>query len=285
MEILKKNTIMKTISIYLKGGLGNQLFQIAFLFSLSQKTQHKMILTENVIGPRQRLYFNNIFCNFSKFIDTKYNSKNAKLIMEHKEFHYTTYEENKIYQNKNEICFNGYFQNTKYFVDYLQSLKEFINYKTLLEINNIQYQYNTIALHLRFGDYLKFNKVYVKLSSNYYINAIKTLEQHRVINSIIIFHENNTEDSKLIEEYVDEIKSKYPNMNVKDVYIDYGINDDWKQLLLISQCENIIIANSTFSLWGAYFNGHANVCYPSEFFCDKRNVSGLFLKGWYIVEQ
>ena len=243
-----------------------------------------MILTENIIGPRQRLYFNNIFFNFSKFIENKHNLKNAKLITEHKEFHYTTYEENKIYQNKNKIFFNGYFQNTKYFVDYLQSLKEFINYKTLLEINNIQYQYNTIALHLRFGDYLKLNKVYVKLSLNYYIDAIKTLE-HKVINSIIFFHENNVKDSKIIEEYVDEIKSKFPYINVKDVYKDYGISDDWKQLLLISQCENIIIANSTFSLWGAYLNDHANVCYPSEFFCDKRDVSGLFLKGWYMVEQ
>lgn len=272
----------KKLSIQLKGGLGNQLFQIAFLYSLSQKTHDIIVLKNLVIGQRQKLYFENILATFVKCIDNKFNNKKAKLIKENNEFCFENFDEKEVFKNSKEICFNGYFQNVKYIEQYLQSFKIFLEYESLLIKNDITYQHNTIALHLRFGDYLKYDKIYVRLPKEYYINAIKTIE-NSTIGSIIVFHENNTKDSTLLTEYISAIKSEYPHLNIKDIYKDYGITEDWKQLLMISQCDNIIIANSTFSLWGAYLSDHTNVCYPSEFFCDKRDVSGLFFKTWHKI--
>ena len=76
-----------------------------------------------------------------------------------------------------------------------------------------------------------------------------------------------------------EIYSGFTFMKVDDTI------DDWKQMLLMSLCHHNIIANSSFSWWGAYFNENNRkiVCYPSLWFgpaLAQKDVSDMTPPEW-----
>jgi hypothetical protein len=80
---------------------------------------------------------------------------------------------------------------------------------------------------------------------------------------------------------ISKLSGKYPQVSF--IKVDDAI-PDWKQLLIMSCCHDNIIANSTFSWWGAYFNETPEkiVCYPDRWFGPKLNndVRDLFIDSW-----
>ena len=62
---------------------------------------------------------------------------------------------------------------------------------------------------------------------------------------------------------------------------DYNI-EDYEQMLLMSLCQHNIIANSSFSWWGGYFNNNLekNVCYPSVWNGSTNETQDLFPENW-----
>ena len=57
------------------------------------------------------------------------------------------------------------------------------------------------------------------------------------------------------------------------------IDFDYEELFVISLCNTIICANSTFSIWAAYLSGHSNVYLPPWF-----NKDRFLLPGWVNVD-
>ena len=272
------------IYIELKGGLGNQLFQIfcGISYALENKTQFRIIKIKlDKTSPHDNkslrpTYFHNFLSNLSKFTCDNIN------VIRYNEQSFTY---NKIPNINIDGKLNGYFQSPKYFESNYQDIINLIDLdKQKKEIKEKYKEYfsnkNTTSLHFRIGDYTKKPDFHVILNTKYYIDALKfILEKDDTCDTILYFNEK--QDNNIVEIMINNIKKSYPQLNF--IQCSYEI-EDWEQLLLMSLCNHNIIANSTFSWWGAYFNQNLEkiVCYPNVWFGQKCNNStrDLFPENW-----
>ncbi len=271
------------ITVFLMGGLGNQLFQIAFCIAYSIRNKKPFFFKYSDtldIGVVRPTYWNNFLKSLKPF--TKENIYNLNRITEY-QFDYIEYP-----PNLDNIEFFGYFQSYKYFDDQFTNILKFMKIDTFK--NKIKNDFNhildnnTISLHIRLGDYKFKQDCHPVMPVGYYINSLKYIlnSNSEYSNSkVVIFFE--LDDFSIVEkEYLNVLKNNFTNLDF--VLIDSKLSD-WEQLLFMSCCKNNIIANSSFSWWGAYFNDNINkiVCYPSEWFGPKlkdKNVNDLFPTLW-----
>ena len=85
-----------------------------------------------------------------------------------------------------------------------------------------------------------------------------------------------------VNDIIKELKKLHPKVSFERGGVKL---EDWEQMLLMSCCDHHIIANSTFSWWGAYFNNKPGklVCYPKKWFNSEPHNAGtvdLFPEGW-----
>jgi Glycosyl transferase family 11 len=151
----------------------------------------------------------------------------------------------------------------------------------------------TVAMHFRIGDYTAIQEAHPILTLDYYRDALKHVIQHAPIKhadaqgkiNVLIF--NQACDNAVIVDHMRQLSTEFAHRcrfhKVPDMF------DDWKQLLLMSVCDHNIIANSTFSWWGAYLNQTPDkvVCYPGTWFgpaLKKHDTRDLFPDGWVQIK-
>jgi hypothetical protein len=269
---------------YLQGGLGNQLFQIFTTINYSLQHKKAFAFTNQIqLDSKRSTYWQTFLRPLAKFTkEINYNQLHKPNEMSHckeKEF---SYNELPTIRNDN-ILLIGYFQSYKYFTQYSKSIMKLIK----LEEQRINTQLtfktydlsNTISLHFRRGDYKSLQHSYILLDSTYYDNALKYICKHENVTALVFCEKNDLTEVLSI---IDKLKQNNPTIIFK--LIDFNITD-WHQLLLMSLCKYNIIANSTFSWWGAYFNTNPEkiVCYPDRWFGPKLrhyDTKDLFPVEW-----
>ncbi len=256
------------ITCHLMGGLGNQLFQIFTLISLSIDSNNKFILPAylDVAGTKRHTYWDSIFCKLKCFTATKLLDKYT---IKENFFHYNNLRP-ELLRNDN-FCLYGYFQSYRYFQTNYDVICRMIGIDELQ--NNTRNRFistidlkNTISMHFRIGDYKQVQHCHPILTPGYYKSSIShitnKLDDGATI-TVLYFCEEH--DIQSVENTIDGLTHEFPT-----IVFTRASNSlcDWEQMMLMSCCSHNIIANSSFSWWGAYFNTNPSkiVCYPDKWF-------------------
>jgi glycosyl transferase family 11 len=272
------------IIVKLCGGLGNQLFQYALGKSLSIASKLPLKLDINAFkkDTLRKYYLNNFTINeelaTQKEIVVFKNNIFLKAInkLTKNKFHYLNHIVNEknicfepqILKIKKKVYLDGYWQTEKYFKDIENILKKEFVLKTPLNAKNkktlerISVSLNSVALHIRRGDYVNntaTSQFHGNCSLQYYQNAINLISEKIKDPHFFIF----SDDIPWVKE---NLKSKYPMYYLDNNPPEKGYED----LRLMSGCKHFIIANSSFSWWGAWLAENKNkiVIAPKKWFND-----------------
>lgn len=288
------------IIIKLQGGLGNQLFQYAFARNMSienntnlkfdiswYKNSNNRFFKLNSFNTKIEIasnkevvkYFkkDNLQRKIQKSIDLIKLIKFKKIITEN------DLSFNDKYLNIGKNCYvNGYWQSEKYFKNIENiirkefTLKEKIN-DNLFDIYKLIEKSNSISIHIRRGDYLsnKYSRKYHVLQTEYYLKTIELITKKIKNPHFFIFS--------------DDIKWAQDNLNINfnKTFIEPELGSkDYEELILMSKCKHNIIANSSFSWWGAWLNNNTDkiVIAPKDWYkIEAKKTCDLILKSWITI--
>tara|TARA_R110000851_G_scaffold116894_4_gene243370 strand:- start:5281 stop:6009 length:729 start_codon:yes stop_codon:yes gene_type:complete len=217
------------------GWLGNQMFQYACVKALSLR------VGVNCYFPEKEPNLHSIF-NLSSEKSFKPESIGTVLYREPK------FTFSQIPTHIPDLILEGYFQSEKYFKDLEEDIREEFTFKKT-PVRDIPK--NTCSIHVRRGDYVKLENHHPLCSLDYYTKAMSLIPSDKYM----IFSDDN--------DWCRE------NFKQEKVEIVSGNTAD-EDLQLMSLCDNHIIANSSFSWWGAWLSdGRGKVVAPKQWFGAK----------------
>jgi hypothetical protein len=174
----------------------------------------------------------------------------------------------------------GYWQTEKYFKSIEPNIRADFVFGQPMSQKNRQIadeitQSNAISLHVRRGDYVQNTKTFAThgvCSLDYYRAAIQHIAERVDEPNFFVFSDD-------IAWVKDNLKIDFPYQ-----YVDHNNGaESYNDMRLMSLCQHHIIANSSFSWWGAWLNSNHNkmVIAPKKWFANNNNfVTDLYPQGW-----
>jgi hypothetical protein len=258
------------------GGLGNQIFQIFATISYAIKSRNQFkFLNVETLGSGSTTVRNTFWKSFFRRLQPFLIDNITQPIHVIRETGFT-FNELPVNQMVERDCLiYGYFQSYKYFYEHYQILCRIIELEKMKEeligkLNvNEEYLANCVSMHFRIGDYKKIQEFHPLATYEYYRNSLNFIKNKTTKSyNILYFCENDDIDDVMLT--VNKLENEFPDY--KFTRADNTL-EDWEQMLFMSCCHHNIIANSSFSWWGAYFNTQTDkiVCYPSVWFGEIAN--------------
>lgn len=267
--------------LFFSGGLGNQIFEYAFYLYIRNRYPGQRIYgvyDKKKLGEHYGL-------EIDKWFDVQLPppSKIANIITAilygvKKTTGWTGWLDlnRRNCHNPDALCFNAFKLSNKYFPSPNRSWIKFrmdctklstLNKEVLKRIEDS----NSFFIHVRRGDYLSptFKDRFEGCCPlSYYQSAIKDIVANEV--NLIFFC------------FSDDIEWMKDNLDLPNAeYIDWNTGTNSPiDMLLMSQCKGAVMANSTFSYWGAYIGREKKVYYPEKWINSKDGNPEIFFEEW-----
>jgi len=257
------------VTVYLSGGLGNQMFQISTAYSLAMDNKDNAYFNFNEShtpnqGYSASKYKNTIYKEFIHSDNIKIDNEFTQKGQGYEIIPYTP-----------NLHLIGFFQSEKFFINNKEDIinklsqglysekdkvKEVTNFIEKLRPNKI------VNIHVRRGDYYKWPNIHTHCTLNYYNKALSFIK-NKIGDFTPIF---SSDDKYWCEKNFTGLISPF--------------NDEIKDMILMSKCDHNIIANSSFSWWGAYLNKNKNkiVIGPEKWFGPEgpQDQEDIIPKNW-----
>ena len=235
------------------GRIGNQMFQIAGTIGVAVKNGYEFGF------PHWMNYDHAHRFKFSEDIDIQKWFKNPLPVSEPKHPDYNIkwgYHDVSIPDN---VSLKGHFQSEKYFLHCQDLIRHYFEFKQKDED-----RCNTIAIHIRFGDY--GGDYHPICSAEYYERA---LAYFPLDYKVLVFSDEP-----------EKAKNVFPS-SYEFIEGNHSIHD----LMLMTTCDNHIIANSTYSWWGAWLANSKQVIAPRKWFgpACKAVADDIYCKEWIVL--
>lgn len=258
------------------GRLGNQMFQYASLLGIAKNigfdygiryaNKDEFAYANPLVG-KEKLDLVDAFGELSAK-DSTDTSPVYTLQEEKHEF------DKRIFNDTPDKCdLIGYFQTEKYFDKFKDEVKKDFTFREEIvkECETILFEIDTerplVSVHVRRGDYTQLQDFHPLCPVEYYLDSLTIVgDDHYPI------------------VFSDDIEWCKNNLHLDEAYYCSG-NSQFVDMCLMSMCDSNIIANSSFSWWGAWLNNNENktVVAPSQWFGSKladKNTDDMYCEGW-----
>ena len=226
----------------LTGGLGNQMFQYAAARAYSNRTGYPFAvdILDVQRNPDRNYELEHLCCNPKK-ASVWHRVRNNGIVVDER----VTTPEHFTSMTLDHLDMIGYWQDERYFKDYEKEIRHDFTLRDALDDKNnamlrqIRACENPVSVHIRRGDYVG-NPVHPVMDVDYYWAATRQIESKVDNPEYFVFSD-------------DINKAWFPNVDNIKIWVD--INDahhGYLDLELMKNCKHHIIANSSFSWWGAW---------------------------------
>lgn len=292
----------KQVTVQLVGGVGNQLFQYfagKFLAQINNAdlkldtsrigiggTNHGSALShfdilENESRSKAHIYFyQNVFGRAHYYLLRRNSFYNSIVFLIFRIYQSETlgYDPN-LANLKAPVTVSGYFQTSFYYQSLIRTGISKLQIKnpsswyseTLKLIENTE----SIAVHIRRGDYLPLKETFGLLAKDYYLVGLKEMKKEFDYRNIFIFSDDLSAARKL-------------NLPTADYAIHYitpppGV-PAVESLMLMSAAKGIILSNSTFVWWSAIMGETKHVVAPAKWFKNADSPEEIVQQHWLAIE-